>query len=99
VAANTPDCGLTFTKDELIAIAKWVVIRLRWPEFAAAIDADIGLLERLELTFNSAADGNLEASSGDQVWVDQLALRSLLADRRPRARIGQLHEQTFLRVS
>jgi hypothetical protein len=103
VAANTPGCGLSFDRDELIAIAKWVVIRLRWPDFAAAIDADVALLGRLEAAFNSpAADAGLDPNgleSDDHDWVDQPALRSLLADRRPRARIGQLHEQTFLRVS
>ncbi len=103
VAANTPGCELTFDRNELIALAKWVVIRLRWPDFAAATDADIDLIERLETAINTGDTSVEMGLSGlreaDLAWARIPAIRALLRDDRRGARIGHLHERTFLRIS
>lgn len=102
VAAKTPGCGLRFDREDLIAVAKWVAVRLRWPEFADACDEDDQLLARIE----ALANANLEAVAeveglieDDQAWFDDPELMALLRDPRPRCRIGRLQDQTFLRIS
>jgi hypothetical protein len=86
-----------------MAMAKWVVIRLRRPDLAGSVDKDYGVLARLERAFNSstAEDGFDPAglTEEDIVWAEDPALRSLLKDKHPGARIGNLHEKPFLRIS
>jgi hypothetical protein len=56
VANRTPVAELRFDLDQLVALAKWIVLRLAWPEIARAIDAEPDLLERLEEAANPPLD-------------------------------------------
>lgn len=53
VANRSTDIELDFTPDQLSTLAKWVALRLRWPDLAVAVDARPGLLDSLELAANS----------------------------------------------
>jgi hypothetical protein len=101
VAARTPGCGLRFDRDDLIAIARWVALRLRWPEFADACDDDDGLLARIEAVANPDDPpgdvGDLQA--GERRWFEDDDLMALLKESRPGCRIGRLQGLTFLRIS
>ena len=86
VANGTKGCQLEFGPDDLITLGKWVALRLRWPDLAAAIDAKPALLERLERTVN---DRKLTT---DEDWD------ALLRDE-PARYVGRLSRETFLRVA
>jgi hypothetical protein len=95
VANGTPGCDLDFDLDDLVALGKWVALRLRWPDLADAIDRDSGLLERLEAAGTDG--GPLERA--DAAWIKDDELAALLRDPQPRRRVARLGTQTFLRVS
>jgi hypothetical protein len=48
VANRTPDVKLDFGGRQLTALAKWMVLRVRWPELAGLIDEEPDRLARLE---------------------------------------------------
>ena len=54
-ALAATDQGLSFTLDQLVALGRWVAIRLRWPALATALDEEPKLLRNLEARANSAA--------------------------------------------
>jgi hypothetical protein len=53
VANRTPIAELRFDLDQLVALAKWIALRLGWPDVARAIDADQTLLARIEQAANA----------------------------------------------
>ena len=55
VANQDRDCELDFTLDELVALGRWVALRLRWPELAKALDDEPALLGVLEANANEIA--------------------------------------------
>jgi KAP family P-loop domain len=101
VAARTPGCALAFDRDDLIAVAKWVAMRLRWPEFADACDEAPGLLDRVEAVANEDAGGVTfePLTEAEQKWTLDRDLLALLHERRPGCRVGRLEAETFLRIS
>lgn len=94
VARRTKGCGLTFSEDDLIAVARWVALRLRWPDLAVAIDDDPSLLGRLERIVNDPRDG-----SHDDPWLADAELKRLLQEKIPGRRAARLQDRTFLRIS
>jgi hypothetical protein len=97
VANRTPGCELEFDLDDLIALGKWVVLRLRWPGLAAAIDGDPRLLEAMEKRVNT--DGLWSGPEPGPEWLDKPAIRALLSEENADRRVARLGRHTFLRVS
>lgn len=97
VANGTPGCGLSFELDDLVALGKWVALRLRWPDVADGIDSDPELLERLEEVANG---GNTSITGGTFDWFsDRPGLKAFLAEPKEARRMARLTGETFLRVS
>jgi KAP-like P-loop domain-containing protein len=97
VANRTPGCKLDFDLNDLIALGKWVVLRLRWPGLAAAIDRDPQLLEEMEKKCNT--DDLWSGPTPGREWLDKPAVRALLTEENAKRRVARLGQHTFLRVS
>ena len=93
VANGTPGCRLTFSRDELLALGKWVTLRMRWPEVARQFDADVSLIAKVETEANDGA-----AATGFEWPAEREALRDLLRESDPARRPAQLPFPTFLRA-
>ncbi|HET7484495.1 MAG TPA: P-loop NTPase fold protein, partial [Solirubrobacterales bacterium] len=96
VANGTKGCGLRFDLDDLIALGKSIVLRLRWPDLGDAIDQDDQLLQRLEDASNGGAGAPLGESAAR--WAKDEGLCELLRGDRLQ-RPSRLAEHTILRVS
>jgi hypothetical protein len=101
VANGTPGSKLDFSFDQLIAIGKWVVLRLRWPDLAHAIDADNALLARLEewANANNGEYAEAERATALSPWVDDGELVQLLRDVVDARRISHLPLDSFVRIA
>jgi hypothetical protein len=95
-----------FTADQLIALARWVALRLRWPTLADKIDDEHWLLELLE------ADANREeppaAVSGEECdqlrerykrWFGDRRVLDVMRERVETRRLSALPLESFLRVA
>jgi hypothetical protein len=91
--ASDSDSSLEFERDELRALGKWVVLRLRWPDLAQAIDADPSLLQRLE----AYANGDPAADDGVAAWFEGRALQPLL-EAPPEQRLARVRT-TFVQIA
>jgi hypothetical protein len=58
VANGTPGCTLDFGRDQLVALGKWVALRLLRPDLAADLDAEPRLAFELEAYANQASNGD-----------------------------------------
>jgi hypothetical protein len=83
----------------LVALAKWVAIRLRWPRLADDLDGDDGLLGALENGANGVEPDGTEMSVAYRRWASDADIRSILADENPDRRLASLPLDTFLRVA
>lgn len=100
VAAAASDWSLDLSRDELLALAKWVAMRLRWPRLAQDLDADPGLLKALE---DSANDPTALIDKGlaqryERWFFKEPALQKILRHK-PQKRIASFPWQSFLRVT
>ncbi len=108
VANEDRDCKLDFSLDELIALGKWVGLRLRWPDLAEILDDEpelIALLERRangqsrpESTSQHEATRLTEAYAD---WFENREVAEFLRDRNggTNSRIAALGPGSFLQVS
>jgi hypothetical protein len=96
VANRSPDCELSFDLDDLIALGKWVALRLRWPDLAAQLDLHPELLGEMEEACNNPLAGR---SATAEEWLAKREIQSLLTEKDPARRIARLDSHTFLRVS
>jgi KAP family P-loop domain len=96
VANGTSGCELRFDLDDLVALGKSVVLRLRWPKLGEAIDSDGALLAELEAVSNGEGSPATDSAAGQ--WAENSELIQLLNDE-PARRISRLSRQSFLRVS
>ena len=105
VANADPLVLFDFTPDQLIALAKWVTVRLRWPEFGDDIAEQPELLTVLEATANEDALSPQQQEVRDVLkarhgrWFDDEALCKVLLEKRRERRIDSLPLDTFLRVA
>jgi hypothetical protein len=103
---------VTFSRDQLGALARWVAIRLRWGALAHAMDDEIQLLGALERKANgrrevskvSAADARLQQKRTPE-WFDERRFpdlpelrKALRVDRKAQA-ISQLPFEAFLQIA
>jgi hypothetical protein len=112
VANRTPAAELRFDLDQLVALAKWIVLRLAWPEVARAIDADPDLLTRLEASANrplperdrpvpaksAASDVEQARDKPFEQWLEDRRLRALLREPREERRLARLPLASFLHI-
>jgi hypothetical protein len=100
VAREDERVEFSFSRDELVALSKWVVIRLRWPEFGRIAEDEPELLKRLEAAANdeSPPEGTMVDAQRLRRWIDEPLLRALVRDREAR-RPSVLAVKTFLRVT
>ena len=99
VENSTEGTKLDFTRDQLVAIAKGVALRLRWPTLAEAIDRDAGLLGALEANANGELTGR---PSDDPIWQRWLAhkeVQDVLKEPIPQRRLALLDQHSFLRIA
>ena len=99
VANSTNDGSLDFRRPQLVALGKWVALRLRWPDLAAALDADPSLLKALERSANGEATPDDTHNKRHADWLADDALRSVLAEADDSLLISALPLTTFLRVA
>jgi hypothetical protein len=100
VASNTPGSVLDFNIDQLVALGKWVALRLRWPGVAKAIDEDPDLLVRLETYANEDRDAGSEIAEEEfrTYLADPKVLRVFREPIESR-RMSSLPLASFLRVT
>jgi hypothetical protein len=97
--------GFGFRPGELIALGKWVALRLRWPDLAEAIDDEPELLAALERDMNGLASSEDEETQSRLKerygrWFSEPDLRSVLQDANREQHIANLPEpMTLLRVA
>jgi hypothetical protein len=97
--------GLTFNRHQLVALGKWVALRLRWPDFAKAIDDDEGLLPALESSINSSNDESSKSSEGlaalqakYQLWFSDGQIEVFLTEPEPQRLISSLPLLSLARI-
>ena len=103
VAVEDPDCQLEFTLEQLVALGKWVLMSLRWPELTEDIGQEPQLLATLEAEANekgSAANAELERLMPDyQRWFENRQVAELLKAAEGEPRVTQLEPGSFLRCA
>jgi len=97
VASCTPGCTLDFTREQLIALGKWVAVRLRWPRLAQALDRNPSLMKALERKANGIPV-TLDIS-GDEKWLLDTGVCSVLEEADRARWISSLGQTYFLRIA
>ena len=96
VASQITD--LEFSPPQLIALAKWVAIRLRWPQLAEGLDRDHGLLKVLAGHAYTPLNDPPVGSAG--TWFDNADLLEILRDQSiPATRLSTIELPALLRVA
>jgi hypothetical protein len=93
-----------FTGDQLIALARWVAVRLRWPELGDALAKDPSLLVALESRANGEPTPDSKPSpTGFETpyerWSSKPDVLDVLRDLATERRLSALELKTFLRVA
>jgi hypothetical protein len=104
VANEDESVPFAFTQDELVALTKWVVVRLRWPDLGHAIAHDPALL----LVIEADANGELHTlptgvtqprTERSNQWLDRQGVRALMVEAGATRRMSALELKAFLRVA
>lgn len=103
MALAAGDQRLSFTLDQLIALGRWVAIRLRWPALATALDEDPTLLAELEARANGVTPSDDEATKRivakwDRWFKEPDVTEALLAPN-PDGRMAKIPFEAFLPVA
>jgi hypothetical protein len=105
VANEDQSVPFDFTAGELVALAKWVVVRLRWPELGNAITQDPQLLAVIEAEANQEpAAISVELATSERIeqrdrWLARAGVRALMLEVDADRRMGKLELKGFLRVA
>ena len=105
VANEATGTRLAFTPDDLIALGKWVALRLRWPRLADLIDDERWLLALLEADANEVEKVDVPAADQARVrseyadWFNDRHLTELLVENEPARRLTSLPWESFLQVT
>jgi hypothetical protein len=106
VANSSGISELSFRRSQLVALGKWIALRLRWPDLAAAIDSEPRLLAALEDNANNLSAATIDEAMDAEMkvrysrWFDDSGLKSILEDADPERRIMYLLRlTTLLRVA
>jgi hypothetical protein len=105
VANEDQEVPFDFTAGELVALAKWVVVRLRWPELGNAITQDPQLLAVIEAGANQEpAAISAELATSERIeqrdrWLARAGVHALMREADADRRMGKLELKGFLRVA
>jgi uncharacterized protein YjbI with pentapeptide repeats len=106
VASEHAQRRFEMSGDELHALAKWVAIRLRWPELADADDREGDLLIALEANANGRVEevplkkAKLDRLMGEhEKWFSNPHLQDVLDEPLDHRLIAALDRDAFLRVA
>ncbi len=97
--ANAAAEHLRFSEDELVALARWVALRLRWPHLAEDLDDEPALLPALDAHANGEGEPSPELLGRFGRWFEDRTLRATLADAEVKRRISHLPLDAFLHVA
>jgi hypothetical protein len=101
LAAGTP--GLSFTLDQLVALGRWVAIRLRWPALATELDEERFLLPNLEALANHATlpdDAPTKAMLAERHrWFEEPDVTDALKEPNSQRRMSEIPFEAFLPVA
>ncbi len=93
---------LEFRPEQLSAMAKWVAIRLRWPELAEDLDREPGLLAELEQHAHSGSNQPPDTDIARRFsrWFKSAELAGVLLDQiRPSVRLTDVPPEALLRIA
>jgi len=90
VANRTTGNGLDFSPAQLVTLAKWVAIRLRWPLLAEDLDSEEGLLLALEDYANAEQKPREISVPGCERWFKEKKLLEILKVDDPSERMSSL---------
>ena len=103
MALAASDPGLTFSLDQLIALGRWVAIRLRWPALATELDEERYLLRNLEARANSATlpdDAPTKAMLAERHrWFEEPDVTDALKEPNSQRRMSEIPFDAFLPVA
>jgi KAP family P-loop domain len=104
MALAATDQGLSFTLDQLVALGRWVAIRLRWPALATALDEEPALLSNLEAQANGVSLPDDEATKRIIAkwarWFDKEPdVTEALQETDSRRRMSEIPFEAFLPVA
>jgi hypothetical protein len=93
-----------FTESELVSLAKWVVVRLRWPDLGNAIAQQPDLLIAMEAAANDEPSSLPDVLKPDRtaardLWLARKGVRAVMAERDKSLRMSSLELKDFLRVA
>jgi hypothetical protein len=96
-----------FSGNQLVALSRWVAIRLRWPGLAQDIDQEAQLLHLLELDANGGPLDAIGVTNDEAVrlrtsyarWFTDPRLRDVLTEPEPHRRVAELPFEQFLHVA
>lgn len=104
VASEDDRVTFDFSPDQLMALARWVALRLRWPNLADALARDPELLIFLEATANDEA-GSPAGTAVDHLreqqalWLANAAAIALVREDNEARRLSALRLDSFVRVA
>ncbi|HEX4672135.1 MAG TPA: P-loop NTPase fold protein [Solirubrobacteraceae bacterium] len=98
VANADPRLQFDFSGDQLIALSRWVALRVRWPGLAQDIDQEPELLAELERNANDLPLSD-EALRQQYRWFDRDEVANVLREPEDSRRINALPFQDFLQVA
>jgi len=102
VANLTPESALEFNRDQLVALGKWVALRLRWPQLADDLDREPKLLGALEEYANNGGKKSALVKSlfdSHERWFSEDALLEVFKEEDLPKRIASLPFDSFLGVA
>ena len=104
MALAAGDAGLSFTLDQLIALGRWVAIRLRWPALATALDEEPeALLAELEAQANGVTLSDDEATKRIVAewsrWFEEPDVTEALQEPNSDRRMAKIPFEAFLPVA
>lgn len=101
VASEDDRVTFDFSPAQLVALARWVALRLRWPGLADAIAREPELLAVLEAAANGARapNGSAELRTRHAAWLADPQVMALIREATPGRRLSALRLDAFVRIA
>lgn len=104
VASEDDRVTFDFSLDQLLALARWVALRLRWPRLADDIAREPALLTLLECEANDeraelAEDTLMDLRERHGAWLAHGHVLALMREPNGRRRLSALRLDAFVRVA
>jgi len=104
VTALAAGAALSFTLDQLVALGRWVAIRLRWPALATALDEEPDLLRTLEARANGVTSSDYRSTrtivaEWGRWFTEEPDLTEELKETNLQRRMSEIPFEAFLPVA